>query len=132
MFNIATKKRYTLGKTIVRELSSAEGNYVGGGVPRGNLQTAACSVACGIVVPKSKGPTITPSNPPPGGIPPNGSATTVNTNQPLVSANCNPSIPSVCICTVDPGNTGTTPPGQTISACGVTNENTRSSTCSAH
>jgi hypothetical protein len=105
MYNIATKKRLKLGKTTVRELSDYEGAMVGGGA--NPITTRVPFPPTPPTLPKpppikqSLVCTVTPSNPPPGGIPPNGGATTATPSGPAVcgtpgSNGC--SGPSVCIC----------------------------------
>jgi hypothetical protein len=107
MYNIATKKRLKLGKTTVRGLSDQESAMVGGGdfidpatlrtipripvTPRPNPLTTRQSLVC----------SVTPSNPPPGGMPPTGGSTQLETAIKCVTQMtqgvCG-SQPSICLC----------------------------------
>jgi hypothetical protein len=106
MYNIATKKRLKLGKTTVRELSDHESAWVGGGANPITTRVPFPPTPPTVTVPppikQSLVCTITPSNPPPSGTPPNGGATT---GQPSGTPACGTpggsngcSGPSVCVC----------------------------------
>jgi hypothetical protein len=90
MYNIATKKRLKLGKTTVRELNDHEGAMVGGGIVRAIPRPSPInnSLAC----------SVTPSNPPPGGMPPTATSGTINTNAPKNTDGVCGSKPSICLC----------------------------------